>query len=144
MRKSGFGYSDSVHAAAIIRVDVAAFLVEVNLAALLAHVDLELARGPGAPPAVVPVAHAVKALAGGVTVAPARRGLGVEIAAQPSAEVGDIFDRIAAAEQHDHSDQHEDDGEIFGLDAEGQRKHEELLVAKEDGEAGEQAQESTV
>src|SRR6201987_5338615 len=134
----------SMHATAVIRIDVAAFLVKVDLAALLAHVDLELARGTGTLPAVVAVTNPVEALAGSVTIAPAWRDLGVQIATQAAAKVRDVFDWIAAAEQHDHGDEHEDDGEIFGLDGKGQREHEELLVGKEHGEAGQQAEERNI
>ena len=100
-RESCSGYRVSVHAAAVVRIDVAAFFVEVNLASLLAHVDLEFARGTGTLPALVAVAHAVEAFAGGVAVAASRGHLGVEIATQAAAKIGDILDRVATAQQHD-------------------------------------------
>src|ERR1700733_14642112 len=52
-----------IFAFGFVGVDVAAVLVEVDFAILLAHVDLELARGAAALPAVVAVADSEVTLA---------------------------------------------------------------------------------
>ena len=65
----------SIHPVAIIRVfvriDIRPSLSKMNLVVLLAHVYLELARGPAALPAVIAVAHAEEVLAAGKGESPA-------------------------------------------------------------------------
>jgi hypothetical protein len=76
-----------VAALGFVWVDVAAVFVEVDFAVLLAHVDLELAGGATALPAVVAVADAEVALAEAEGQAATRSELDVEIAAERAREL---------------------------------------------------------
>jgi hypothetical protein len=83
---------ESVHPLAVVGialfvgVDVAALVVEADIAVLLAHVDLELAGGPPALPAVVVVTETEEALAKGRAHTPPRCTASKEEAQQRTAQ----------------------------------------------------------
>src|SRR6266478_442709 len=96
-----------VHPALVVRVFaefvgvyVATVLVEVDFAVLLAHVDLELAGGAAALPAVVAVAEAEVALAESEGEAAAGGEFDVEEAAEAAGELEESVEGVGLFEQH--------------------------------------------
>src|SRR5579859_4777980 len=91
--------------AGLVGIDVAAVLVEVDDAVLLAHVDLELAGGAAALPAVIAVAHAEVALREAERHSAAGGELHVEISHEGSAELGESAEAVVALKQHGDADE---------------------------------------
>src|ERR1700754_151489 len=79
-----------VGVALFVGVDVAALVVEADVAVLLTHVDLELARGAAALPAVVIVTETEDAFAEGRAHAPPRSTPGKQKAQQRTAQDDEI------------------------------------------------------
>ena len=113
----------------------------MDLAVLLAHVDLELACGAAALPAVVVVAHAEVSLAESEGEAAARGELDVEEAAEGAGELEECVEAVGLFEQERDGDEDVDGHHVLGLDAD-EEPEEEFLVAEDHGDGDEEAEDA--
>ncbi len=127
--------------AEFVGVDVAAVFVEVDFAVLLAHVDLELAGGAAAFPAVVVVADAEVALADTEGEAAAWGEFDVEVAAEGAGELEERVEGVGLFEQERDGDEDVDRYHVLGLDAD-EKPEEELLIAEDHGDGDEEAEDA--
>src|SRR5882757_5806202 len=133
-----------VGVAFFVGVDVAALVVEADVAVLLAHIDLELACGAPALPAIVVVTKTEETLAKSRAHAPPRCTPRKQKAQQRTAQDDEIGQRRPPGKQQRYLDQHVDDDQIFGSNRYRQGEHVHFKVTKEDGERGQQAEECSV
>src|SRR5271165_6987912 len=124
----------------LVRIDVAAFAVEVHLAILLAHVDLELARGATALPLVVAVPEAEVALTDSAEDAAPRSRLHIQVAAERSTELRQRID-LVAEEKAGEGDQQVDGGQVLRFDLDWKREEHERHVTVEHSECNKQAED---
>src|ERR1039458_5589835 len=123
----GVSGTESVPALFVVGVvvDLFAVAVEADGAAMGAHVDLELAGGAAALPAVVAIAQPVPSLAEDEGDSAARGQANVEQAGQRSAQLGEGIHALLA-EEHGDGDEGVDGNQVAGLDADGQGKKHKL------------------
>src|ERR1035441_10545877 len=134
---------DSVPALLVVGVfvDLAAVAVEANGAALGFHVDLKLAGGTAALPAVVAVAQAIPSLAEQERNPAPRRNADVKPSGQSTAELGKGIHALLT-EEHGNGDERVDDDHVAGLDADGEEQ-QKLRVAIERANGSKQAKDAT-
>ena len=113
----------------------------MDLAVLFAHVDLELAGGAAALPAVVVVAEAEVLLAESEGEAAARGELDVEEAAEGAGELEESAEAVGLFEQERDGDEDVDGHHVLGLDAD-EEPEEEFLVAEDHGDGDEEAEDA--
>jgi len=127
--------------AELVGVDVAAVFVEVDFAVLLLHVDLELAGGAAALPAVVAVADAEVLLGEGKGEAAAGSEFDEERAAEGSGELDEGVEAVGLLEQDGDGDEDVDRDHVLGLDAED-KPEEELLIAEDHCDGDHEAEDA--
>src|SRR5579859_5347885 len=139
-----------VHPLAVVRialfvgVDVATLAVEADIAVLLTHVDLELACGTPALPAVVVVTETENALAESRAHTPSRGSAGKHKAQKGAAQDDETGQRRRPGKQQRYLDQHVDNDQVFGFDRYRQGEHVHFQVAKEHSERGQQAEDCSI
>src|SRR5271170_1193583 len=106
----------SIHPAPVVRIlvgiNVSAFLVEMHIPVLFAHVHLKLARCPPPLPAVVVVAQAEEALAACKSETPAWSHLDIEVAEERSAKLRKCEESLIR-EEHRQCDQQVNRYKVF-------------------------------
>src|SRR6476469_2782879 len=118
----------------LLAAAVIAVFVEVHLAVILAHVHLELAGRAAAFPAIVGVTNPEVLLRGRQRQPTTRNHFEVDEAEERAAEMGHIGDAAGVLKCSHQRDEDETDNDVFRLDGERQREHEQLAVAIKNAE----------
>ena len=127
--------------AELVRVDVAAVFVEMDFAILLAHVDLELAGGAAAFPAIVVVAEAEEAFAETEGEATAWSEFDVKESAKRAGELEERAEAVGLLEKDGDGDENVDGNHVLGLDA-NEEPEEKFLVPEDHGNGDEHTEDS--